>query len=118
MCDRDRGSRRGRFMSSYIRHANRSVELFRRDQHQGGNEMPTTRRSQTEILKNRGRIDVKRVRSATNKDIARWIAEDPDTAPELPRGAKLRLIHNPPLPNVRSIRRKLGLTQADFARRV
>ena|SRR5438309_1326488 len=79
--------------------------------------MPTTRRSQTQILKNRGRVDIKRVRSATDKDIARWIAEDPDTAPELPRGTKLRLIHNPPLPDVRSIRRKLGLTQAEFAKR-
>ena len=77
--------------------------------------MPTTRRSQTQTLKNRG--DTKRVRSATDKDIARWIAEDPDTAPELPRGAKLRLIHNPPLPDVKSIRKKLGLTQAEFARR-
>ena len=79
--------------------------------------MPTTRRSQTQILKNRGRVDTKRVRSATDKDIARWIAEDPDTAPELPRGAKLRLIHKPPLPDVKSIRKKLGLTQAEFARR-
>src|SRR5438445_3563498 len=104
-------------MSSYIRHANKSAESSRRDQHQGGSEMPTTRRSQTQILKNRGRVDTKRVRSATDKDIARWIAEDPDTAPELPRGAKLRLIHKPPLPDVKSIRKKLGLTQAEFARR-
>jgi putative transcriptional regulator len=78
--------------------------------------MPTTKRSQTEILKNRGRVDIKRVRAATDKDISRWIAEDPDTAPELPRGAKLRVIHNPPLPDVKSIRKKLGLTQAEFAR--
>ena len=34
------------------------------------------------------RVDVKRVRPATDKDIARWIAEDPDTAFELLR-AKL-----------------------------
>jgi putative transcriptional regulator len=78
--------------------------------------MPTTRRSQTQVHKDRGRVDIKRVRSATNKDIARWISEDPDTAPELPRRAKLRLIHNPPLPDVKSIRKKLGLTQAEFAR--
>ena len=78
--------------------------------------MPTTKRSQTEIPKNRGRVDVKRVRSATDKDISRWIAEDPDIAPELPRGTKLRLIHNPPLPDVKSIRKRLGLTQAEFAR--
>ena len=79
--------------------------------------MPTTRRSQTQILKDRGRVDTKRVRSATDKDISRWIAEDPDTAPELPRRVKLRLVHNPPLPDVKGIRKKLGLTQAEFARR-
>jgi putative transcriptional regulator len=78
--------------------------------------MPTTRRSRVETLKARGRVDIKRVRSTTDKDIAKWIAEDPDTAPELPRGTKLRLIHNPPLPDVKSIRKKLGLTQAEFAR--
>jgi putative transcriptional regulator len=77
--------------------------------------MPTARRSQTEIPRGRGRVDIKRVRSATDRDIARWIAEDPDTAPKLPRGAKLRLIHNPPLPDVKGIRKKLGLTQAEFA---
>src|SRR5438445_8264064 len=104
-------------MLSYLRHAKRSAELSRRDQHQGGSEMPTTRRSQIQILKNRGRVDIKRIRSATDKDIARWIAKDPDTAPELPRRAKLRLIHNPPLPDVKNIRKKLGLTQAEFARR-
>ncbi len=78
--------------------------------------MPTARRSQTEIPRDRGRVDIKRVRLATDKDIAKWIAEDPDTAPELPHGAKLRLIHNPPLPDVKGIRKKLGLTQAEFAR--
>ena len=81
-----------------------------------GSEMPTTRRSNTEIRKARGRIDTKRVRAANDKDIARWIAEDPETAPELPRGAKSRLVHNPPLPDVKSIRKKLGLTQDEFAR--
>ena len=78
--------------------------------------MPTTRRSHAETLKARGRVDIKRVRSATDKDIARWIAEDPDTAPQLPRGTKLRLTHYPPLPDVRSIRKKLRMTQAEFAR--
>ena len=78
--------------------------------------MPTTKRSHAETLKARGRVDIKRVRSATNKDITRWIAEDPDTAPDLPRGTKLRLIHNPPVPDVKSIRKKLRMTQDEFAR--
>lgn len=78
--------------------------------------MPIVRRSQAEILKGRGRVNRKQVRATTDTDIRRWIAEDPDTAPELPRGAKLRLIHNPPVPDVKGIRKKLGLTQAEFAK--
>jgi len=78
--------------------------------------MSTTRRSQAEILRNRGRIDAKRVRSTTDKDIAKWIAEDPDTAPELAQRTKLRLVYVPPLPDTKSIRKKLGLTQDEFAR--
>jgi len=46
--------------------------------------MTTMRRTATEILK--GRVDPKRIRSTTDKDIARWIAEDPDTAPGCPGG--------------------------------
>jgi putative transcriptional regulator len=78
--------------------------------------MTIARRSEAEIRKGRGRVDIKRVRSTTDRDIAKWIAEDPDTAPELPRGARLRLIHNPPLPDVKGLRKKLGLTQAEFAK--
>jgi putative transcriptional regulator len=78
--------------------------------------MPIVRRSEREILKGRGRVDLKRLRSTTDKAIAKWIAEDPDTAPELPRGTRLRLIHNPPMPDVKGLRKKLGLTQAEFAR--
>lgn len=78
--------------------------------------MPIVRRSQAEISKGRGRVDLKRVRSTTDKDIARWIAEDPDTAPEFPRGGRVRLIYNPPLPDVKGLRKRLGLTQADFAK--
>ncbi|MHB8730799.1 MAG: helix-turn-helix domain-containing protein [bacterium] len=78
--------------------------------------MPIVRRSQAEISRGRGRVDLKRVRSTTDKDVAKWIAEDPDTAPELPRGAQVRLTYNPPLPDVKGLRKKLGLTQADFAK--
>ncbi len=44
--------------------------------------MPTTKRSAPEAT-TRGRIDWERVRAATDEDIARQIAEDPDAAPEL-----------------------------------
>lgn len=40
----------------------------------------------------------------------------PDPAPELPRGGHARLTYNPPLPDVKGLRKKLGLTQADFAK--
>ncbi len=78
--------------------------------------MPTVRHSQAEARRG-GRVDLKRVRATTDKDIKRWIAEDPDTAPELPPRAKTRTIYRPPLPDVRRIREQLGLTQAEFAKR-
>jgi putative transcriptional regulator len=78
--------------------------------------MTTVRRSAAESFKGRGRVDLKRVRSTTDKDIARWIAEDPDTAPELSRGARFRLVYNPPLPDVKGLRKKLRMTQAEFAK--
>ncbi len=62
-------------------------------------------------------MDLRRVRATTDKDIARWIAEDPDTAPELPPEAKPHVVYTPPLPDVRQIRTRLGLTQAEFAQR-
>ena len=48
---------------------------------------------------------------------SKWIAGDPDTAPELPPEAKPRVLHNPPLTDVRRLRERLGLTQAEFAKR-
>ncbi len=79
--------------------------------------MSTVRRSQAQIRKSRGQVDLKRVRATSDKDITKWIADDPDTAPELTPEAKLRVIYNPALPNVRRLRERLGMTQAEFAKR-
>jgi putative transcriptional regulator len=79
--------------------------------------MSTTKRSQAKILRAKGRVDLKRVRAATAKDIKRWIAEDPDTAQELPPNVRIRAVYTPPIPNVRQIREQLNLTQAKFAQR-
>ena len=79
--------------------------------------MPTIRRSQAEISKTGGRVDLKRVRDTTDKNITRWIAEDSDTAPELPSKVRPRIVYTPPLPDVRRIREQMGLTQAEFAKR-
>ncbi len=62
-------------------------------------------------------MDLKRVRATTDKDVARWIAEDPDTAPELPPEIRPRVVYTPPVPDVRQIRTRLGLTQVEFALR-
>jgi putative transcriptional regulator len=78
--------------------------------------MTIVRRSQAEIRRRGGRVDLKRIRSTTDEDIARWVAEDPDTPPELAPGTKVRLVRNPPLPDVKGLRKRLGLTQAEFAR--
>jgi putative transcriptional regulator len=57
--------------------------------------------------------------ATTDRDVRRQIAADPDTAPELtPRRAKrARVVHPPASIDVQRIRRRLGLSQAAFARR-
>lgn len=111
--------------------------------------MPIVRRSVKEIRKHAGRVDWKRVRRTTDREIAAQIAADPDIAPDMAeardafrvllstkhlpvttrgtiwKGAKppgrsggrlnLRRVYNPPVPNVKAIRHKLGLSQAAFA---
>jgi putative transcriptional regulator len=76
--------------------------------------MPIVRRSANQIGK--GRINRKRLRASTDREIARQIASDPDvpemTAADLRRA---RRVYNPPVPNVKAIRHKLGLSQAEFA---
>ncbi len=80
--------------------------------------MSIVRRSAKEILKRGGgRVDWKRVRATTDQEIAAQIAEDVDTAPDMSRVKDLRPVYNPPLPDVKAIRGKLGLSQAAFARR-
>jgi putative transcriptional regulator len=79
--------------------------------------MPTVRRSLSEILKSKPRADLERIRKTTDEEIDAMIAADPDSAPDMSRRDWRRVI-NPRLPNVRAIRRKLGLSQKEFARRV
>jgi putative transcriptional regulator len=79
--------------------------------------MPIVRRSTEEIRKRGGRVDWKRVRASGDREIAAQIASDPDTAGDVARLKGARRVYNPPVPNVRDIRLKLGLSQAAFARR-
>jgi putative transcriptional regulator len=76
--------------------------------------MPIVRRSASQIGK--GRINRERLRASTEREIARQIALDPDvpemTAADLRRA---RRVYNPAVPNVKAIRHKLGLSQAEFA---
>jgi putative transcriptional regulator len=78
--------------------------------------MPIVRRSVKEIRKHAGRVDWERVRRTTDREIAAQIATDPDTAPDMAEARDLRSVYNPPVPNVKAIRHKLGLSQAAFAR--
>jgi DNA-binding transcriptional regulator YiaG/uncharacterized DUF497 family protein len=87
------------------------------DLRRGGSEMSTVRRSQAEIRRTGGRVDSRRVRATTDKDIAKWIAEDQDTASELPPDVRPQVLFTPPLPDVRRLRARLGITQAEFAKR-
>ena len=79
--------------------------------------MPTVVRTLKEVLERGGEVDGERLARTTDKDIDRMIAEDPDFAPVAEDLAGWRRVHNPPLPDVRAIRERLGLSQAAFARR-
>jgi putative transcriptional regulator len=76
--------------------------------------MPIVRRSASQIGK--GHINRQRLRATTEREIARQIASDPDvpemTAADLRRA---RQVYNPPVPDVKAIRHKLRLSQAEFA---
>jgi putative transcriptional regulator len=80
--------------------------------------MPTVRRTRADL--DLSKVDWRRVAATTDREIATQIAADPDTAPvfsarEL-RRAK-RVVPSPAVEDVRAIRRRLGLTQAQFAAR-
>jgi putative transcriptional regulator len=68
-------------------------------------------------LTSQGRVDRERVRATTDADIARDIAADPDLAPEGDDSSRWERRHEPPLPDVRALRLRLGLSQAEFAQR-
>jgi putative transcriptional regulator len=76
--------------------------------------MPSVRRSASQIGK--GRVNRQRLRASTEREIAQQIASDPDvpemTAVDMRRA---RQVYNPPVPDVKAIRHKLRLSQAEFA---
>ncbi len=66
------------------------------------------------------KVDWRRLAATTDREIAKQVAADPDTAPifsarELSRAK--RVVPAPAAEDVRAIRRRLGLTQAQFAAR-
>jgi len=80
--------------------------------------MTTVRRTRTEIRKRGGgRVDWARVKDATDKDIDKMIASDAETAPDMARGRDWRRVLTPRVPDVQAIRRKLGMSQSEFAAR-
>jgi putative transcriptional regulator len=76
------------------------------------------RKSQADVRK-AARVDRKKVRRTSERDIARQIAEDPDTAPDLSRlpSSAFRRVVPAGKMDVRAIRLRTGLSQSDFARR-
>ena len=78
--------------------------------------MTIVRRTRSEIRKRGGgRVDWRRVHSTTDTDIGKMIASDPDTAPDMSRVRDWRRVLTPRVPDVRAIRRKLRLSQSQFA---
>lgn len=74
--------------------------------------MPTVKRSDAQIRASKGRLDIDRLKSATEADIERWKREDGFDEKAL---GPARLIV--PTPDVRVIRKRLGLSQEAFAAR-
>lgn len=79
--------------------------------------MPTVKRVAADQLAAAGRVDRARLRATTDEEIARQIAADPETAPDMADEAGWRVVRRPPVPDVRRLRARLGLSQAAFARR-
>jgi putative transcriptional regulator len=80
--------------------------------------MTTGRRTLTSLKSSGGgRVNWERLDQTTDEDIDRMIAQDPDTAPDLSRDRDWRKVITPQLPDVRAIRRKLRLSQSQFAKR-
>ncbi len=50
-------------------------------------------------------------------DIDKVIESDPDTGPDMSKGRDWRRVLTPRIPDVQGIRRKLGLSQGEFAAR-
>lgn len=60
--------------------------------------------------------DMSKLQAVTDDDIARQIAEDPDTAPDMGDADDGGFTVRSPAPDVRSLRLQMGLTQEQFAR--
>jgi putative transcriptional regulator len=80
--------------------------------------MPIVRRTRADL--NLDKVDWAAIAKTTDKDIDAQIAADPDTAPiftdwELARAR--RVFPKQTSGNVRALRRRLGLSQAQFAKR-
>ena len=79
--------------------------------------MSTVVRSAKEAAKRKGKVDRDRLRRTTDAEITDQIASDPDTAPDMAGATGWRRVANPPVPDVKAIRRRLGLSQTQFASR-
>ncbi len=79
--------------------------------------MTIVRRTPGEIRKRGGgMVDWARLDATTDEEIDAMIASDPDTAPDM-SNLDWRKVITPRVPDVRKLRRKLGLSQSQFARK-
>ena len=71
--------------------------------------MTVVRKTLAQIRRKDGSVNRKRLAATTDADIARQIAEDADTAPDLGALPPLRVM-------VKTVRLRLGLTQEEMAK--
>jgi len=111
------GQMEGRFfVVVYTWRGDRRRIISARARRAGESEMTTIRRSLAEIRRRGGgKVDWALVDATTEEDIRKMIESDPDTAPDLSVNRDWRKVIAPYVPDVRALRRKLGLSQAQFA---
>ena len=110
-CPDDRARMRGRRMAGCRLHLARRGSpnhLGPQGQPEGAPQMTVVRKTLAQIRREGGSVNRKRLAATTDADIARQIAEDADTAPDLSTLPPLRVM-------VKSVRVRLGLTQEEMA---
>jgi len=79
--------------------------------------MPIVRRTRKEIQASGGRVDRAKLAATTDEEIDKQISADPDTAPDQSDRLDFKRVYAPPIPDIKALRGRFGISQAAFADR-